>query len=94
MQTSANPAGPAAEPAAADLERAALAWLRAELEDPDITGAENFLEVGGHSLTFSKLNKHLADTFGVVLDMKTTYDLPLAEAVAAARPAEAGQGIR
>lgn len=93
MQTPATQAGPAAAPAAADLERAALAWLRTELADPDITGTENFLDVGGHSLTFSKLNKHLADAFGVELDMKTTYDLPLAEAVAAARPATAPQAL-
>jgi len=94
LQTSATQAGPAAEPAVADLEHAALAWLRAELEDPEITGDDNFLEVGGHSLTYSKLNQHLADTFGVVLDMKTTYDLPLAAAVAAARPAGPADGTR
>jgi acyl carrier protein len=66
----------------ATVELSAVEWLRTELEDPEITGADNFLDIGGHSLTFSKLNKFLDDSFGVVLDMKTTYDESLGHAVA------------
>ncbi|WP_431042211.1 hypothetical protein ACQUSR_10015 [Streptomyces sp. P1-3] len=70
----------------ADVEKSALEWLRTELDDPEITGADNFLDVGGHSLTFSKLNQFLGDSFGIILDMKTTYGESLSAAVAAQQP--------
>jgi hypothetical protein len=68
------------------VEQSAIEWLRTELDDPEISGADNFLDIGGHSLVFSRLNKFLADSFGVVLDQKTTYSDPLSAAVAAVRP--------
>ncbi|TRV72014.1 hypothetical protein FKN01_30770 [Streptomyces sp. 130] len=71
----------------AEVERATIDWLRAELEDPEISAADNFLDIGGHSLAFSRLNKFLADSFTVALDMKVTYDEPLSTAVAKAQPA-------
>lgn len=71
----------------ADVERSVVEWLRAQLDDPEITGADNFLDIGGHSLVFARLNKFLGESFGVVLDQRTTYSGELAAAVAAARPA-------
>lgn len=68
------------------VEQAAVEWLRSELEDPEITGAENFLDIGGHSMTFSKLNIFLGDSFGVQLDSKITYEKSITEAVAEMRP--------
>ncbi|MGK3202790.1 acyl carrier protein [Amycolatopsis sp. MEPSY49] len=68
------------------VEAAAVEWLRSELDDPEITAAENFLDIGGHSLTFSKLNIFLRDSFGVVLDPKITYAEPLSTAVAEMQP--------
>jgi acyl carrier protein len=72
----------------ADVERSLVEWLRAELDDPEITGSDNFLDVGGHSLTFSKLNQFLGDSFGAVLDMRTTYEEPLNVAVTKIQPVE------
>lgn len=69
------------------VERSVVEWLRAELDDPEITAAENFLDVGGHSLIFARLNKYLGESFGTVLDQQTTYADPLSVAVAAMRPA-------
>ena len=69
----------------ANLEHAAVEWLRTELEDPEITGYDNFLDIGGHSLAFSRLNKFLGETFGVVLDMKVAYEEPLSSAAAKAQ---------
>lgn len=69
-----------------DVEQSVVEWLRAELDDQDITGADNFLDVGGHSLIFSRLNKYLGDSYGVVLDQKTTYSAELSAAVAASQP--------
>jgi hypothetical protein len=69
-------------PRAGDIERAAVEWLRAELNDPAIVSSDNFLDIGGHSLTFSKLNVFLTDTFRVALDMKTTYEHSISRAVA------------
>ncbi|WP_043726214.1 hypothetical protein [Kutzneria sp. 744] len=70
----------------ADIETSAVAWLRAELDDPEITAGDNFLDVGGHSLTFSRLNKFLGESRGVVLDRRTTYEESLGSAAAKARP--------
>jgi acyl carrier protein len=70
----------------APVAQSVVEWLRTELDDPEITGADNFLDVGGHSLIFSRLNKFLGDSFGVVLDQKTTYSDQLNAAVAAMRP--------
>ncbi|MFC6085300.1 acyl carrier protein [Sphaerisporangium aureirubrum] len=71
-----------------DVEKAVVEWLRSELGDPEITGSDNFLDVGGHSLTFLRLNGYLGATYGVSLDQRTTYDDELAAAVAAMRPGE------
>jgi Phosphopantetheine attachment site len=74
---------------APDVERAVIEWLRAELDDPQIAGSDNFLDVGGHSLTFSRLNTFLAGSFGIALDMKTAYEHSISRAVADMRPSEA-----
>jgi hypothetical protein len=68
-----------------EVEQSVVEWLRTELDDPEITGSDNFLDVGGHSLIFSRLNKFLGDSLGVVLDQKTTYSEALSAAVAAMR---------
>lgn len=68
------------------IEQSVVAWLRTELDDPEIGPGDNFLDVGGHSLVFSRLNKFLADSFGVTLDQKVAYSDPLSVAVAAAGP--------
>jgi len=72
--------------AAEHIERAVVEWLRVELDDLEIGASDNFLDVGGHSLIFSKLNKFLADSFGVTLDQKATYSDLLSVAVAAVGP--------
>ncbi|GHE70155.1 hypothetical protein GCM10018785_43310 [Streptomyces longispororuber] len=91
MQVSVTNEKEARAVSAADVEQSALKWLRDELDDPEITGADNFLDIGGHSLTFSKLNIFLGDSFGIVLDMKTTYDGSLAAALAAAQPSDTSE---
>jgi hypothetical protein len=79
-------AGAAAEPA--DIEHSVVEWLRGELGDPEITGSDNFLDIGGHSLAFSRLNRFLGDSHGVVLDMKTTYGETLNVAVTKMQPVD------
>lgn len=69
-----------------DVEQSVIEWLRTELDDPEITSSDNFLDVGGHSLVFSRLNKFVGDSFGFVLDQQTTYSDQLSKAVAATRP--------
>ena len=69
-------------PLMGDIERSVVEWLQAELDDPEIVGSDNFLDIGGHSLTFSKLNVFLSDTFRVALDMKTAYEHSISRAVA------------
>ncbi len=65
-----------------------LHWLREELTDPDIVASDNFLDIGGHSLTFARLNKVLGDEFGVTVDRKITYDDSLDAAVANRTPVD------
>lgn len=72
---------------AAEIEKAVVDWLRDELDDPDITAADNFLDLGGHSLTFARLNASLVDAYGVVLDLTVTYNGTLADAAVAAAAA-------
>ena len=72
----------------AGIETSAVAWLRAELDEPEITAGDNFLDVGGHSQTFSRLNKLLGESRGVTLDRRTTCEESLGSAVAKARPVE------
>lgn len=74
-----NDRAAAANPA--DVAHALVDWLRDELNDPKITGSDNFLDVGGYSLMFSKLNRFLGESYGVVLDIETTYAEPLNVAV-------------
>lgn len=74
-----------------DVEQSAVEWLRTELDDPEITGSDNFLDIGGHSLIFSRLNKFLGETFGVILDQKTTYSEELSAAVGAALPIDGAE---
>jgi hypothetical protein len=69
----------------AGVQQSVVEWLRSELDDLEINESDNFLDVGGHSLIFSRLNKFLGDSFGLVLDQKTTYSDPLSVAVAACR---------
>jgi hypothetical protein len=91
MQVSTTSGEAARTASQTDVEQSVVAWLRAELDDLEITGSENFLDVGGHSLTFSKLNRFLGDSFGVALDQKTTYGDQLSVAVAAMRPTESSK---
>lgn len=71
-----------------DVERAVIEWLRTELDDGEIASSDNFLEVGGHSLTFLRLNRFLAAAHGVVLDQRMTYSDELGAAVAAMQSSE------
>ncbi|WP_432101467.1 hypothetical protein [Streptomyces sp. WAC 04229] len=75
------------EPESRDVERKVVEWLRIELEDQDIVGSDNFIDIGGHSLTFAKLNRYLAESSGSALDMKTTYAESLSVAAAQVQPA-------
>jgi len=70
-----------------EVEQAAIRWLREDLDDQELTADENFLDIGGHSLTFSKLNAFLGATFGLRLDQKTTYEDSLSAAVSKAETA-------
>ncbi|MEU5647282.1 phosphopantetheine-binding protein [Streptomyces milbemycinicus] len=88
MQIPGTNDGEIRTPDPGDIERSLVEWLRDELGDPEITGSDNFLDVGGHSLTFSKLNQFLGDSFGVVLDMRTTYEEPLNVAATKIQPVE------
>ncbi len=85
-----NPAedGTAGAANPAEVEEALVDWLRGELDDSRITASDNFLDIGGYSLLFSKLNRFLGATYGVVLDMEATYTEPLTVSVMKMQAAE------
>ncbi|PRW64656.1 acyl carrier protein [Actinopolyspora mortivallis] len=70
---------------------AIVEWLRNELEDFEVSEEDNFLDIGGHSLTFSKMNRYLGEKFGVSLDARKTYEGTLREAAIARRDTVAHQ---
>lgn len=78
-----------ADSTAADLESQVIAWLRQELDDDSITGEDNFLDVGGHSMLAAELNGWLGDQRGVQLDIRRLFEDSLAKAVAEAQPVPA-----
>lgn len=67
---------------ATEIESAVIAWLRESLEDPEIKGCDNFLDVGGHSLTFTKLNAYLREHFGLSLDVQAMYEKTISDSCA------------
>jgi acyl carrier protein len=71
-----------------DVEQAVVEWLQTELDDFEISSSDNFLDIGGHSLTFLRLNEFLNATYGVALDQRTTYNEEIGVAVAAMRASE------
>lgn len=75
----------------AEVEHAVVDWLRGELNDTNIMGSDNFLDIGGYSLMFSKLNRFLGESYGVVLDIKTAYEEPLNVAVTKMQAAESSR---
>jgi aryl carrier-like protein len=61
-----------------------VAWLQEKLEDKEITGTDNFLEVGGHSMLAIELNASLVERHGTDLDLAQLFKNPIQEAVAQA----------
>ena len=70
-----------------EMESAVIIWLRDSLEDPEITGSDNFLDVGGHSLTFAELNEFARERFGLSLDIQIMYEKTISDACGVAATA-------
>jgi hypothetical protein len=66
---------------------AAVAWLRTTLDDAEITGDDNFLDVGGHSMIAINFNAWLTEEFGVTTDLAQLFQKTIREAVASAHAA-------
>lgn len=67
-----------------DIEPATLAWIRAELEDDEITLEDNFLELGGHSMMAIELNSWVKERYGVQIDVRQLFEDTLGKAIASA----------
>jgi hypothetical protein len=61
-----------------------VAWLGRALDDSDITGNDNFLEVGGHSMMAIELNTWLAARFSASVDLADLFRGSIQDAVEAA----------
>ena len=52
------------------------------LATPDIGPADNFFEMGGHSLLGTMVLSRIRDRFGVVLTLRTLFEAPTPQALA------------
>ena len=59
-----------------------LEWAREFLEDPDVTAADNFLELGGHSMIAIELSARAEARFGAPYDMQVLFQKTLGDAAA------------
>lgn len=70
----------------AEIHGQVLEWIRESLEDPGIELADNFLDVGGHSLAAAHVNKQLEQRFGVRIPLRSLFESTVAEACDQAAP--------
>ncbi|GLW06929.1 hypothetical protein Misp01_20590 [Microtetraspora sp. NBRC 13810] len=73
-----------AAPAVDDIEREFVSWVRDAVEDADVSGADNFLDAGGNSMTAMRLRAMLIAKHGVALDLAELFRRPMREALAGA----------
>lgn len=76
----------ARETAQAEIRDHVLAWVREVLEDPSVELADNFLDVGGHSMAAARINKLLEQQCGVRMPIRTLYEATLGDACDQAFP--------
>lgn len=55
-----------------------ISWMECLLERP-VTGDDNFLDVGGHSMIAISLNEKIRHQFGLTLSMERLYNTTLTE---------------
>ncbi|MGW7362018.1 acyl carrier protein [Streptomyces sp. NPDC054841] len=67
-----------------ELTETILSRLREQLGDRWITGEDNFLDVGGHSMMAIELKAWLADRHGVSIGLPELFRGTLSDAAAAA----------
>ncbi len=73
-----------------EVVRRTVSWAAELLEDPDVTAADNFLDLGGHSMLALELSRLVEKHFGAELDMELVFERSLGAAAAdAARRAGA-----
>ncbi|EHY4895189.1 hypothetical protein K4I10_004349 [Salmonella enterica] len=60
-----------------------ISWMEFLLERP-VTGEDNFLDVGGHSMMAISLNERIRNQFGLTLSMERLYNSTLTETFHAA----------
>lgn len=59
--------------------RSIFEWAAAILEVPQVAPADNFLDLGGHSMLALELNTRVQEAYGVELDMQTLFEGSLRE---------------
>ena len=69
--------------AGSELEEAIAAIVAEELELDRVAPDDNFFLLGGHSLLGAQLIARISDQFGVTLDLRTLFDSPSAQGLAA-----------
>lgn len=79
----------ARETTQAEVRSQVLAWVREALEDPSVEPADNFLDVGGHSLAAARINKLLEQHYGLRMSIQTLFEASLEQACDQAVPVAA-----
>ena len=65
-----------------EMQEAVLKWVAEFLEVDEVSPADNFLDLGGHSLIAMQLNAQVRLRFGDALDIKELFEEHIGDAVA------------
>ncbi|MER6268147.1 acyl carrier protein [Streptomyces sp900105755] len=66
-----------------------LDWIGEELGDHHITGADNFLELGGHSMMAIELKARIAREYGLSISLADLFQRSISVVVARAEDGKA-----
>jgi hypothetical protein len=69
-----------------------VSWVADMLDEPQASAADNFLDLGGHSMLALQLSRRAEENFGLGYDMRVLFEESLAATAAdlAARMRDAG----
>ncbi|MEV8309815.1 phosphopantetheine-binding protein [Streptomyces flavidovirens] len=70
------------EDTVAEVERLTLSWVEEILDEPDVTLADNFLDLGGHSVLAVRLSKQARQHLGAEYDLMVLFEKDLGSAAA------------
>lgn len=65
-------------PSTADVTTKTVSWVAELLDEPQASAADNFLDLGGHSMLALQLSRRAEENFGLDYDMRVLFEESLA----------------